>query len=72
MEKIPGIELERVWPTMKTEDRLAVVQAIADYQKNWTLFPLKSMVASTTQKISFRVQTMKPCIKTQMGLVSKI
>jgi len=36
MEKLPGIELELAWPTMKTEDRLAVVQNMATYQKSWT------------------------------------
>lgn len=41
MEKLPGIELERAWPTMKTEDRLAVVQEIADYQKAWTSVSFK-------------------------------
>lgn len=41
MEKIPGIELERAWPTMKTEDRLAIVQEIANYQKNWTSVSFK-------------------------------
>ncbi|KAH8676899.1 kinase-like domain-containing protein [Tricladium varicosporioides] len=41
MEKIPGIELERLWPTMKTEDRLAIVQEIANYQKKWTSVSFK-------------------------------
>ncbi|KAL3425182.1 hypothetical protein PVAG01_04463 [Phlyctema vagabunda] len=41
MEKVPGIELERVWPTMKTEDRLTVVQTIAKYQKSWTSVSFK-------------------------------
>jgi hypothetical protein len=36
MEKRPGIELEAVWPTMTTEDRLSIVQTIAIYQKSWT------------------------------------
>jgi len=36
MEKVTGIELEAVWPTMKTEDRLAVVQTVATCQKSWT------------------------------------
>lgn len=42
MEKILGIELERVWPTMKTEDRLAIVQDIANYQKDWTSVSFKN------------------------------
>ena len=59
MEKIPGIELERVWPTMKTEDRLAIVQEIANYQKNWTsvsfkkygsLYYSKDLVSSSDNK----------------------
>jgi len=41
MEKLPGIELELVWPTMKMEDRLAVVQTIATYQKSWTSISFK-------------------------------
>ena len=36
MEKLPGIELERVWTGMKIGDRFAVVKAIARYQKSWT------------------------------------
>ncbi|KAE9369713.1 hypothetical protein N431DRAFT_493487 [Stipitochalara longipes BDJ] len=41
MEKLPGIELELAWPTMTTEDRLAVVQTIASYQKSWTSISFK-------------------------------
>lgn len=36
MEKAPGVELERVWPSMQIKDRLAVVKAIAGFQKTWT------------------------------------
>lgn len=36
MEEAPGIELERVWPEMDIKARLAVVKAIAGYQKAWT------------------------------------
>jgi hypothetical protein len=36
MEKLQGIELELAWPTMKIEERLAIVQTIAAYQKSWT------------------------------------
>lgn len=35
MEKLPGIELERVWAGMGIEDRFTVVRAIAQYQKAW-------------------------------------
>ena len=35
MERLPGIELERVWPDMKIGGRFAVVKAIARYQKSW-------------------------------------
>lgn len=35
MEKAPGIELERVWPSMKIADRLTLVKAIAGFQKAW-------------------------------------
>ncbi|KAL5331675.1 hypothetical protein ACEPPN_001210 [Leptodophora sp. 'Broadleaf-Isolate-01'] len=35
MEKLPGIELEHAWPSMTIGDRLAVVKAIARYQKSW-------------------------------------
>jgi hypothetical protein len=41
MEKLPGIELELAWPTMKIEDRLAIVQTIAAYQKSWTSVSFK-------------------------------
>ncbi len=41
MEKLPGIELELAWPTMKIEDRLAIVQTIATYQKSWTSISFK-------------------------------
>jgi hypothetical protein len=36
MEKVPGIELERVWPSMKITDRFTIVKAIAGFQKAWT------------------------------------
>jgi hypothetical protein len=36
MEKAPGIELERVWPSMNIKDRLAVVKTIATFQEAWT------------------------------------
>ncbi|KAK0112105.1 hypothetical protein ONS96_001364 [Cadophora gregata f. sp. sojae] len=36
MEKVPGIELERVWPSMKIADRFTLVKAIAGFQKAWT------------------------------------
>lgn len=36
MERVPGIELEHVWPKMNVKDRFAVVKAIADVQKAWT------------------------------------
>ncbi|KAF1953450.1 hypothetical protein CC80DRAFT_518300 [Byssothecium circinans] len=41
MEKAPGIELERIWPQMKIEDRLAVVKTIARFQKTWTSVSFK-------------------------------
>ena len=36
MEKAPGIELERVWPIMNIEDRLAIMKTISRFQKAWT------------------------------------
>lgn len=36
MEKLPGVELEHVWPSMGIADRFAIVQAIAEYPKTWT------------------------------------
>jgi hypothetical protein len=36
MDKAPGIELERVWPSMNIKNRLAVVKAIATFQEAWT------------------------------------
>jgi len=41
MEKVPGIELERVWPEMSIEDRFTVVKAIAGFQKSWTSISFK-------------------------------
>jgi hypothetical protein len=35
MEKLPGIELERVWAGMGIEDRFTIIKAIAKYQKAW-------------------------------------
>jgi len=42
MEKAPGVELERVRPTMQIKDRLAVVKAISVYKKAWTSVSFKS------------------------------
>ncbi|XPS68903.1 hypothetical protein M3J09_001183 [Ascochyta lentis] len=36
MERVPGIELEHIWPKMNIKDRFAVVKAIAGFQKSWT------------------------------------
>jgi hypothetical protein len=36
MEKVSGIELEHVWPSMSIKDRLVIVKAIAGFQKAWT------------------------------------
>jgi len=36
MEKVSGIELEQVWPSMNIKARFAVVKAIAGFQKAWT------------------------------------
>ncbi len=41
MEKVPGIELERVWPSMKIADRFSIVKAIAGFQKAWTSVSFK-------------------------------
>jgi hypothetical protein len=41
MEKVPGIELERVWPSMKIGDRLTLVKAIVGFQKAWTSVSFK-------------------------------
>lgn len=41
MEKVPGIELERVWPGMNIKDRLALVKTIAGFQKAWTSVSFK-------------------------------
>ena len=41
MEKVPGIELERVWPSMKIGDRFTVVKSIANLQKSWTSVSFK-------------------------------
>jgi hypothetical protein len=41
MEKVPGIEQERVWPSMKIADRFTLVKAIAGFQKAWTSVSFK-------------------------------
>jgi hypothetical protein len=41
MEKVPGIELERVWSSMKIADRFSLVKAIAGFQKVWTSVSFK-------------------------------
>jgi hypothetical protein len=41
MEKVSGIELERVWPSMNIRDRLALVKALAGFQKAWTSVSFK-------------------------------
>ena len=41
MEKVSGIELERVWPSMEIADKFAVVKAIAGFQNSWTSVSFK-------------------------------
>lgn len=41
MEKVGGIELERVWPSMDIKNRLALVKTIARFQKIWTSVSFK-------------------------------
>jgi hypothetical protein len=41
MEKVLGIELERVWPSMDVEDRFTLVETIAGFQKSWTSVSFK-------------------------------
>ena len=41
MEKVQGIELEQVWPSMKVKDRFTVVKSIAAFQKAWTTISFK-------------------------------
>ncbi|PVH69760.1 hypothetical protein DL98DRAFT_438347 [Cadophora sp. DSE1049] len=41
MEKVPGIELEHVWSSMKIADRFTLVKAIAGFQKAWTSVSFK-------------------------------
>ncbi|KAJ8067351.1 hypothetical protein OCU04_004704 [Sclerotinia nivalis] len=41
MEKVPGIELERVWPSMGIKDRFTLVKAIAGFQKVWASVSFK-------------------------------
>jgi hypothetical protein len=35
MEKVPGIQLERLWGSMKIEDRFKIVRTLARHQKTW-------------------------------------
>ncbi|KAF2275182.1 uncharacterized protein EI97DRAFT_420759 [Westerdykella ornata] len=41
MEKVPGIELERVWSSMSIEDKFTVVKTVAGFQKAWTSISFK-------------------------------
>ncbi|KAH7087483.1 kinase-like domain-containing protein [Paraphoma chrysanthemicola] len=41
MEKAPGVELETFWPTLSIQERLAVVKAMAAYQKAWASVSFK-------------------------------
>lgn len=41
MEKVQGIQLERVWPSMNIKDRFALVKTIAGFQKAWTSISFK-------------------------------
>jgi hypothetical protein len=41
MEKVPGIELEQVWPNMDIKARLALTKRIASFQKAWTSVSFK-------------------------------
>ena len=41
MEKVLGIELEHVWPSMNIKDRLTLVKTIAGFQKSWTSVSFK-------------------------------
>lgn len=39
MEKVPGAELESIWPSMRIEERFTAVKVIASFLKGWT--PIK-------------------------------
>ncbi|KAH7074476.1 hypothetical protein BKA63DRAFT_603397 [Paraphoma chrysanthemicola] len=41
MEKAPGVELETFWPTFSIKERLAVVKAMAAYQRAWASVSFK-------------------------------
>jgi len=41
MEKVPGVELERVWPSMDIKARYALVKTIASFRKTWTSVSFK-------------------------------
>ncbi|KAL5388578.1 hypothetical protein PMIN02_007701 [Paraphaeosphaeria minitans] len=41
MEKVQGVELEKVWPSMDIKSRFALVKNITGFQKAWTSFPFK-------------------------------
>jgi hypothetical protein len=41
MEKVLGIELEHVWPSMNIKDRLTLVKTITGFQKSWTSVSFK-------------------------------
>jgi hypothetical protein len=41
MEKVPGIELEQVWPSMDVKDRLTLLKNIAGFQEAWTSVSFK-------------------------------
>lgn len=35
MEKVQGVELEKVWPSLEFKDKWKVVQSLAKYQQAW-------------------------------------
>lgn len=39
MEKVAGIQLSKVWPTMGIKERFELVKTISGYQKNWMSTP---------------------------------
>lgn len=41
MDKVSGIELEYLWPSMKIADKFTIVKAIARFQKAWTSVSFK-------------------------------
>jgi hypothetical protein len=35
MERVEGVPLENLWPSMEVEDQIAIIQTVTGFQKSW-------------------------------------